>query len=88
MQAVPVDDYCPHHLSTVASTSKVTTPNGNITGEWAILVNVSPCCRSNATSLNKHPRYNVNSIDSSRRAAIHFRQISMKRPYLGLSVGM
>ena len=41
MEVVPTNDNGPHHLRTVAGTRKNTASNGDIAGEWALLVNVS-----------------------------------------------
>lgn len=40
VQVVPADNDGPHHLGTVASASKNTTPDGYIASKWALLVNV------------------------------------------------
>lgn len=40
VKVVSADNDGPHHLSTVASASKNTTPDGYIASKWALLVNV------------------------------------------------
>lgn len=79
MQVVPPDNDSPHHLSAVASTSKDATPNRDIASEGAFLVDVSTCNRSYATKTQKHPQYNISSIDYSCGAPICFTQIGKKK---------
>jgi len=43
MKVVAANNNGPHHLGTVTSTRKDTTPDGNISSEWAFLINICPC---------------------------------------------
>lgn len=43
VKIIPPNNNSPIHLSTVASSSYNTTPDGNIAGEGALLVNIGSC---------------------------------------------
>lgn len=62
MKVIPSNNDGPHHLCTVASTSKYAASDRNSTSEWAFLINVSPCkCDTKVLFVKKsHPAINLN----------------------------